>query len=97
MTDYRTQELAERFPAAEMTAATKRVYDLLVAYKRDNDGVSPTLRGMSATLGVGKAAVAYQLNKLEHLGFIKRDLGRRAISVIGGRWTPPEGWVDDGQ
>lgn len=92
MTDYRAQELGARFPAAEMTEATRRVYDMLVAYKRDNDGVSPTLRGIAAALGIGKTTVAYQLNKLEYLGFIKRDLGRRTINVIGGRWAPPEGW-----
>ena len=71
----------------------EQVYKFIVAYKRDHDGNSPTIREIQDECGISSTSVVfYYLNQLEARGLIRRPepkIGSRyasRIEVIGGRW-----------
>ena len=75
-----------------MNAQTQRMYDFIVAYKRANDGNSPTTQEMMAACGyLTTSVVRYQLNKLQAEGLILLEPGRHCfIRVVGGEWNLQE-------
>lgn len=65
------------------------VYEFIVDYKRQHDGVSPSYREIAAACGLkGQSSVVCALNWLEEEGKIERNDGsHRLIRVPGGRWA----------
>jgi hypothetical protein len=66
------------------------VYQYIVEYKRQHDGLSPSISEMARVLSMNRTTARYHVLMLEHEGRI-RLVGRRAIEVIGGTWDLPEG------
>jgi SOS-response transcriptional repressor LexA len=76
-------------------ATVEAVFDFIVAYKREHDGNSPTIREIMLACGISSTSmVVFYLNKLERRGIIRRPepvFGARyanGIEVVGGKWTP---------
>ncbi|MBN1965822.1 MAG: hypothetical protein JW910_14315 [Anaerolineae bacterium] len=67
----------------------QRIYDFIVAYKREHDGLSPAIKEIADTCQIGFSTVRYHLWMLEIDGRI-RAKGRRSIEVIGGVWDLPD-------
>ena len=65
------------------------IFDYIVAYKRANDGNSPTIRTLQDRFEVSSTSVvAYILKKLEKNGKITLNNNTgQLINVVGGRWT----------
>jgi hypothetical protein len=73
------------------SAATRDlVFQYIVEYKRQHDGLSPSITEMARALSMNRTTARYHVLMLEHEGRI-RLVGRRAIEVIGGAWNLPEG------
>ena len=63
------------------------VFDYLVRYKTDNDGLSPTYRMIAEELEISSTSVVkYYLKKLEAGGMIAFGHKGRGIKIIGGTW-----------
>lgn len=65
------------------------VFDVIVAYKRANDGLTPGVRYICAQVGAVNDTVITSLRRLAKAGRI-RFVGRghsRGIAVVGGKWT----------
>lgn len=68
---------------------TDRIYNLIVQFKQNNDGNSPTIREILAACDLrATSAVQYQLAKLVREGRISFSGGKRSRSILvtGGRW-----------
>jgi SOS-response transcriptional repressor LexA len=64
------------------------VFDFIVRYKTDNDGLSPTYREIGEECGISSTSVVrYYLVKLQDGGLITFGKKGRGIKVIGGRWS----------
>lgn len=70
---------------------TQAIYNFIIAFKKDNDGNSPTLREIARAAGISSSeATLYHLRKLERRGLIKRLPEKsRGIKVIGAEWVAP--------
>jgi DNA-binding MarR family transcriptional regulator len=72
---------------------TVEVYRCIVRFKRDNDGLFPTIREIGKLMEISTTSgVDYHLRKLVDLGLLKRRVAegnRRAMPyiVVNGRWT----------
>jgi len=69
-----------------------QVFKFIVDYKREHDGLAPTVREIMRGVGVGSTSVVvYHLERLEGQGRIRLlGWGRsRGIMVVGGRWEYP--------
>lgn len=86
--------------AQEMSTATvnlnkpDEIYHYIIAYKRQNDGNSPSVRQIALRCDLASTSqVHYYLNILETQNRIRRiDKGdgvdgRRYIAVVGGKWS----------
>ncbi len=63
-----------------------KVFDFILAYKTTFDGLSPSYQEIMDGCNLSsKSVVAYNLDRLEEDGRIKRR-GTRGITVPGGRW-----------
>ncbi len=71
----------------------QEIYDFIVQYKRDHDGLAPTLNEIAGGCHLSKAGVKYHMPYMELRGMI-RIVGRRGIEIIGGSWFPPEDDAD---
>lgn len=70
------------------------VLQAIIDYKVKSGGDSPAVRELAEITGLASTStVSYHLDKLEAAGLIKRGeySQARAIRVVGGKWTPPEG------
>ena len=66
----------------------RKVYDAIVAHKRDNDGCAPTIRQIQEACHIASTSgVVHHLDRLALLGLIESDFGARNIRVVGGHWT----------
>jgi SOS-response transcriptional repressor LexA len=75
-----------------LTPRQQKIYDFIVAFKREHDGNAPTIREIARAAGYKTTSTTnYHLQMLERLGKISFQAeGRsRMIVVIGGEWTPP--------
>ena len=72
------------------------VYKYIIKYKRDNDGLSPSMREIMAQGVSSTSVVTWHLNKLEQEGKINCN-GIRGIKVTGGEWrSPMKKYIDRG-
>jgi len=71
-----------------------RVFEFIVRYKREHDGLSPAIRDIAEGCVLHESTVRYHLMRLEIEDRI-RVLGRRAIEVTGGVWDLPPDEVPD--
>lgn len=64
--------------------------DYIVQYKKDNDGISPTLRQLMFALDISSTSVcSYYLQRLVEQGRIYRvraESGTTGLGVPGGKW-----------
>ena len=69
---------------SELSGPTKLVLDYLI--RADRDGERPTVREIQEGAGLSSTSVAdYHLNRLQALGYIKRDRGKaRSIRLLKG-------------
>ena len=67
------------------------VYKFIVKFKRDHDGVAPTIQEICDELRwASKNTGAHALDILEERGLIRLGNGARMIEVIGGSWDVKE-------
>jgi len=67
---------------------SQKVFDFIVQFKREHDGVAPTVQEIGKALGLSSKSVVWgHLLQLEMQGKIKRGRGSRMITVNGGAWT----------
>ncbi len=66
----------------------EHVFAFVVQYKREHDGLSPTISEIADACYLHPSTARYHLTRLELEGRI-RITGRRGIEVIGGAWEPP--------
>ena len=68
----------------------KTLYAMIVAYKRTNDGNSPTFPELIEMTDIStKSLVSYHLQHLEEDGLIRRPpYLSRSIEVVGAEWFP---------
>ncbi len=71
-----------------MKITRRGVYKYIIKYKRDNDGLSPSMREIMAQGVSSTSVVAWHLAKLEDEGKISCN-GVRGIKVTGGEWRSP--------
>jgi SOS-response transcriptional repressor LexA len=71
----------------------QKVFDFIVAFKREHDGNSPTMREIMANCKITSSSMAFfYLNQLAAAGLIRRpepEIGTRQaanIEVVGGKW-----------
>lgn len=65
------------------------VYKIIVEFKREHDGISPTVREIMTHAGInGYQTVVDALDELEEAGRIRKLKNlSRGIMVNGGRWS----------
>ena len=74
----------------------KEIYEFIVKYKTENDGLSPSMREIMGQGVSSTSVVDWHLKKLEQDGKISCN-GVRGIKVIGGEWRPPmKKYIDRG-
>lgn len=72
----------------QLTQREMALYDVIVDYKRANDGCAPDHRELMALADISSTSVvAHYLDHLERAGLITRRQGSRQIHVRGGQWT----------
>lgn len=69
----------------------RRLYQLIAAYKKVNDGNSPTLRFLCDRLHTSTSTVDYYLDIMEAHNIVKlsHDGSSRQICLVNGQYTPP--------
>lgn len=69
-----------------------RVLKFIIKFKKDNDGISPTVREIRDALGyLSTSTIAHYIDCLKTHGYIEVDWQKsRFIKVVGGQWIPPE-------
>jgi len=67
----------------------QQVFDYIVHYKRQHDGLSPWAKEIADACSIGESTVKYYLLRLENEGRIRLN-HRRGIEVIGGGWDYDE-------
>lgn len=77
-----------------LTPLRLKVYEFICAFKRDNDGISPSVSEIGEGCGISSTSVTrYCLGSLERLGMIECAYGTgsksRMIKVVGGSWSAP--------
>ena len=73
---------------------SQQIFQFIVAYKREHDGLSPSISDIAAACFLHESTVRYHIARLEIQGRI-RLVERRGIEVVGGAWEPPDGTEDD--
>lgn len=63
----------------------EEIFDCVVAYKRQHDGLTPSVRQIAERVTVSRSTVRYHLLKLQGAG--RLHLTRRGIEIAGGEWT----------
>ncbi|MBN1200630.1 MAG: hypothetical protein JXJ20_02120 [Anaerolineae bacterium] len=67
----------------------EQIFQFIVDYKREHDGLAPTVTEIAKECMLSTSTVSYHLMKLQ----IERRIlisGRRSIEVIGGVWNLPD-------
>jgi SOS-response transcriptional repressor LexA len=81
----------------------EKVFDTIVAYTREHDGCSPTIREImnSCKVTTSTSVMRYYLSQLAGMGLIRRpepEIGKRSaanIEVVGGEWSFPAGVIHE--
>jgi hypothetical protein len=75
-----------RLPMSDdSTANRERVFEFIVEFKREHDGLAPSWRQIAEECNLAVSTVQYYLFQLEKMKRIRLN-GRRGIEVIGGVW-----------
>lgn len=69
----------------DSTLTRNRVFDTIVEYKRQHNGLSPSLKEIAAALQLSVSTVRYHLLMLDKAGRI-HIVDRWGIEVPGGSW-----------
>lgn len=72
----------------EKIRTSERVFNFIVTFKRDHDGLAPTVKEIAEALVVSESTVKYHLLKLKGDNRIRTS--RRGIEVSGGAWDLPD-------
>ena len=76
-----------------MHKTAKKVYEFVVQYKTDHDGISPNLREITDGVGLASDSTsAHHIRALRRAGLIKSKAGHRVArgyEVVGAIWIPP--------
>jgi repressor LexA len=65
----------------------EQVFDFIVRYKSEHDGIPPTIREIAEGMGMSSTStVVYYLTRLAKDGKIQMMAGARGIMVTGGQW-----------
>lgn len=83
-----TDAIGRQHSLAKLHSTTRRLYHFVIRYKRENDGLSPTVAEMIDGCSLASTShVIRILDQLEAAGLIHRVLrSSRGILIIGGRW-----------
>lgn len=83
---------------ARLSANDAKVLAFIVDFKRQHDGLAPTMSEIADACGFStNSLVSFYLTRLEGQRLIRRHEGRAAgIEIVGGRWVAP-GEVGHGQ
>lgn len=74
----------------EIKHSRKKVFDFIVSFKRENDGLSPTVREIMDACNIPSSSnTTYILDELSRNGLIAINSGNRGIMVIGSQWLFP--------
>jgi hypothetical protein len=74
----------------KLTPVHFAIYESIVAFKQDHDGVAPTVLEIKKVCGINStSAVRHYLNSLVLFGMIEWEGEERMISIPGARWMPP--------
>lgn len=63
------------------------VLEALIAFKTENDGLSPPVSVLAERSGFSESSVKYHLLRLQNDGAIEKT--PHGLKVLGGRWLPP--------
>lgn len=81
------------FPPAPRIYSLEAILAFIVAYKREHDGNSPTVREITEKCDISSTSVtAFNLRRLVALGCIRMGgsgVKARGIEVVGGKWIAP--------
>jgi predicted transcriptional regulator len=66
-------------------SSREAIFQYIVKFKREHDGLSPSVPEIAAACLIGEPTVRYHLLKLEAAGRIISE-GRRGLQVRGGAW-----------
>jgi predicted ArsR family transcriptional regulator len=73
------------YDSQPVSDSRERIFEYVVAYKREYDGNAPTLREIAERCCLSSATVRYHLLVLEKEGRIRWHGGRK-IEIVGGHW-----------
>lgn len=85
------QQIQLQIELTKLTPSQRRLYDIIVLYKQDNDGNSPGREEIMAKARM-KSRSQYDkiLAKLVKVGLLSRSGGsHKDITVVGSEWVPP--------
>lgn len=66
----------------------EHVFEYIVIYKREHDGLAPSIKEIAEACMLSESTVRYHLWMLQQGNRIRLG-GRRAIEVVGGAWDYP--------
>ena len=76
-----------------MHKRAKQIYEFIVQYKSDHDGISPNLREIADAVGLASISTSAQhIRALRRAGLIKSKAGHRVArgyEVVGAVWIAP--------
>ncbi|PKN85928.1 MAG: hypothetical protein CVU46_09595 [Chloroflexi bacterium HGW-Chloroflexi-8] len=74
----------------EKKHSRQQVFDFIVSFKRENDGLSPTVREIMESCNIPSSSnTTYILDELSRNGLIALNEGKRGIMFIGSQWVFP--------
>jgi hypothetical protein len=81
----------------QVVATRERVFEFVVAYKKEHDGNSPSLREIADACHIVVSGAYYHLSRLELEHRVRLSGPRsRTIEIVGATWLPPEGEHPEG-
>jgi hypothetical protein len=76
-------------PVDDSLITRDQVFEFIVRYKQEHDGLSPSLAEIASECQLSPSTVKYHLLVLERDRRI-RVIGRRSIEIPGGAWKGPD-------
>jgi SOS-response transcriptional repressor LexA len=84
-------------PPMNIKASSDKIYRFIVERCIASGGHPPQIREIMAEFGISStSAVRYRLQRMADYGLIEyHPRISRGITVVGGKWIPPEGYGAD--
>jgi len=83
---YKITRTRKHTPSPVSIAKKIAIYDYLIRFKRENDGLSPSIREIMDACDISSTSVViYYLRDMQKAGQITMR-GKRGIAIIGGVW-----------